>query len=90
MRAGGLTKDAIYLRGLIALLEHLSCGGELAALLVGKLALVDLPVVVDLLDRGVLEPPRLVPRYLDGADAAARLSHVRGNNDLVELTWRTT
>lgn len=87
VRAGGLTKDAIYLRGLLALVDHLAGGGELTSLLVGKLSLDDLPVVDDLLERGVLRPPRLLPGYLDGA--AARIQQVREATDLVELTQLT-
>ena len=70
-RAGGLTKDAIYLRGLLDLLGHLADGGDLDLLLLGKLSLDDLPLVADLVERGVLVAPRLRPRYLDGPDARA-------------------
>jgi hypothetical protein len=88
VRSGGLTKDAIYLRGLLALLDHLARGGELDLLLVGKLPLDDLPLVADFVDRGVVELPRIVPRYLDGPGARARLDEVRATTDLVELARR--
>ena len=35
-RSGGMTKDAIYLRGLVELLEHLGAGGSLDPLWLGK------------------------------------------------------
>ena len=69
-RAGGFTKDAVYLRGLVELLGHLAAGGAVEPLMVGKIALVHLPLVEDLLARGVLHPPALVPRFL--ADEANR------------------
>ena len=88
VRAGGLTKDAIYLRGLIDLLGHLADGGDLDLLLLGKLSLDDLPLVAEFVERGVLVAPRLRPRYLDGPDAHRRLDRLRGTKDLVELTGR--
>jgi hypothetical protein len=90
VRAGGLTKDAIYLRGLIDLLGHVADGGDLDLLLLGKLSLDDLPLVADLVERGVLVAPRLRPRYLDGPDARRRLDRLRANTDLIQLTGRAT
>ena len=73
-RAGGLTKDLVYLRGLRRLLSHLGEGGAMDDLLVGKVSFDYLPVVEDLRSRGVLGPPRLRPRWLDwpGGDAPVR------------------
>jgi uncharacterized protein (TIGR02421 family) len=90
VRAGGLTKDAIYLRGLIGLLDHLADGGDLDLLLLGKLSLDDLPLVADLVERSVLVAPRLRPRYLDGPDARRRLDRLRATTDLIQLTGRAT
>ncbi|MDT0213422.1 DUF1704 domain-containing protein [Rothia sp. ARF10] len=73
-RSGGLSKDAIYLRGLVELLVHLRDGGELDLLWLGKFSLEDLPLIRDLDDRGVLNPPRLRPRYLEDAAAQTRLA----------------
>ncbi len=77
-RAGGLTKDAIYLRGVVDLLGHLAPEGvepasALDVLLSGKFSLQDLPLVEDLHRRGVLHPPVLRPRYLSDPEAPARL-----------------
>lgn len=84
-RSGGLTKDAIYLRGLVDLLGHLSEGGELEMLLVGKLSLADLPLVGDLLDREVLGGPRLRPLYLDDPAVPVRLEEAAAVTDLSQL-----
>src|SRR5690606_21754765 len=73
-RSGGLTKDAIYLRGLLDLLDHLRSGGTLELLFLGKFALRDLPLVQDLHDRGVLCPARLRPRWLLDPQAVERLA----------------
>jgi uncharacterized protein (TIGR02421 family) len=84
-RSGGLTKDAVYLRGLIDLLAHLADGGDLDLLWLGKLSLVDLPLVRDLAERGVLTAPRLLPRYLEGPAAAARLEQARRASEPTDL-----
>lgn len=72
-RSGGLSKDAIYLRGLVELLGHLRGGGTLDLLWLGKFSLEDLPLIGELDERGVLRPPRLVPRYLEDPRATERL-----------------
>lgn len=84
-RAGGFTKDAIYLRGLLALLEHVAHGGVLDLLFLGKFSLEDLPLVQDLADRGLLAPARLTPRYLSEAQTAGRIHDAARADDLVSL-----
>jgi uncharacterized protein (TIGR02421 family) len=84
-RSGGLTKDAIYLSGLLDVLGHLADGGTLDLLWLGKLSLEDLPLVGDLAERGVLHGPRLLPRYLADPAASARLESAAGLTDPAEL-----
>ena len=76
-RGGGLTKDAIYLRGLLQLLSHLAAGGSIEPLLAGKIAIDHVPLVEELIRREVLRPPPLRPRWLDGEAAEARLARAR-------------
>lgn len=76
-RAGGLTKDAIYLRGVVQLLAALAGGLDLAVLLVGKIALEHVPMIVAQLRDGSLHPPPLRARWLDLPDAPARLARLR-------------
>ena len=62
-------------------------GGTLDPLLVGKLALDHIPLVQDLLDRGVLQPAWVRPRWLDVPGAQERLDRLRAGatvNDLYE------
>lgn len=84
-RSGGLTKDAVYLRGLIDLLAHLRAGGDLDVLWLGKMALADAPLVEQLRSRGVLREPALRPRYLDDPATATRLRHAGAATSLVDL-----
>jgi uncharacterized protein (TIGR02421 family) len=84
-RSGGMTKDALYLGGLTRLLAYLRDGGSLDALLVGKISLADEPLVVDLLDRGVLVEPPLRPRFVESATALDRLDEIRKGAGVMEI-----
>jgi hypothetical protein len=83
-RGGGLTKDAIYLRGFKELLAYLADGHDLAPLYVGKIALAHVPLVQELRRRGIVGPPAILPSVLDDADANLRLERCR-EGDLLEL-----
>jgi uncharacterized protein (TIGR02421 family) len=67
-RGGGLTKDAIYLRGLRDLVEYLRQGHDLEPLYVGKIALAHVPLVQELRRRGIVGPPAVLPRFLELVD----------------------
>jgi hypothetical protein len=82
---GGSVKDAIYLRGITRLLEALAEGSSLDALFVGKLALDHIPLVQDLLDREVLNPPWVRPRWLDVPGAQERLNRLREGASVRDL-----
>ena len=89
VRGGGLTKDAIYLRGLLDVLAYLRDDRDMAPLLVGKVAFAHAPLIATLIERRVLRAPALVPRWLEDDVHAARLAHVRTGVhplDLVEGT----
>jgi len=84
-RGGGQAKDAVYLRGLSALLDYLGTGGDLDALLVGKIGLQHLDVIHELQVRGVLVPPPYRPRYMDLPAATARLEKLRAGARVIDL-----
>jgi uncharacterized protein (TIGR02421 family) len=84
-RAGGLTKDAVYLRGLIDIMTHLRAGHDLEVLWVGKMALADAPLVEELRSRQVLVQPTLRPRYLDDPAARSRLRRAATITSLGDL-----
>ena len=84
-RGGGLTKDALYLRGLGEVIQYVGKGGGLEPLLLGKVAMTHVPVVRELLLRGVLRPPLLRPRYLDRPDVAARLAAITPGTTVLDL-----
>ncbi len=84
-RSGGLTKDAVYLRGLRDVVAYLGAGGDLGVLWLGKMALSDVPHVVALRQRDVLIDPVLVPRYLADPLAQERLAGITARTVPVDL-----
>ena len=62
-RGGGFTKDYVYLSGLRDLLQIYK-GSDISSLYVGKSAVSCMPIVSDLIDRGIIEPPRRTPPAL--------------------------
>jgi uncharacterized protein (TIGR02421 family) len=87
-RGGGLTKDIVYLRGLVGVLDYLRDGGALDPLLVGKLGPDHVPIIEELQWRKVLVPPPLRPRYLDDPRAVDRLEDLRRGVSVLELVKR--
>jgi uncharacterized protein (TIGR02421 family) len=84
-RGGGLTKDAVYLRGLLQILRYLREGGELEPLFIGKVASAHLPLICELSRRDIIKPPALRPRYLESARAQKRLERLRSGAKLIDL-----
>ena len=84
-RGGGLTKDAVYLRGLVEILDYLRRDGNLETLFVGKIAADHVPIVRELTARGVLTPPPLHPRYMEDPQVPARLEAVKQMSGVLDL-----
>lgn len=72
-RGGGLPKDAVYLGGLSRILAFLQKGGDLDALLIGRVSIRHAPVIEELRWRELLNPAIIRPRFLTEPDSAARL-----------------
>jgi uncharacterized protein (TIGR02421 family) len=87
-RGGGFIKDAVYLRGLLKVIDYLKSGGRLETLFVGKMAAEHAPIIEELLRRQVLVPPPLRPSYLDLPDTHYRIEQVRQGLNLEDLTDR--
>lgn len=84
-RGGGLTKDAVYLRGYLQVLEHIRNGGELDSLFIGKVAAHHLPLIRELSHRRILRPMRHRPWFLDREECRARLQSLRDGADPLQL-----
>jgi len=74
---GGFTRDMIYLRGLVDVVEYLRDGGDLEPLYVGKIAARHLDVMQEFRERGVLRPTPLLPRFLEMPESKRRLRSLR-------------
>ena len=86
-RGGGLTKDAIYLQGLIDLLKWLQQFTQPELLYTGKFAQRHIPLIQELLQRNVLQPP-IMPNYYYSHSFQDRLktaNKVESPLDLVTL-----
>lgn len=84
-RGGGFTKDVVYLRGLLSLLDHLRHGLDIEMLYVGKFGLSYLPIIRELLWRNVLVPARLKPHFFQSEEAMKRLAKVREGATVMDL-----
>ncbi|GAA4867763.1 flavohemoglobin expression-modulating QEGLA motif protein [Luteimonas vadosa] len=76
-RSGGLTKDAIYLRGLKQVFDFIAAGNDLDPFWFGKIAERHVPVVNELLSRGMLSPPGVLPAFLSRPEAMRNIERVR-------------
>jgi uncharacterized protein (TIGR02421 family) len=76
-RSGGLTKDAIYLRGITGLLAYLKGGGELDPLFVGKLPVGSVSLLPHLERLGLIQSPPLRPRWADAPEAQPKIMAAR-------------
>jgi uncharacterized protein (TIGR02421 family) len=89
-RSGGLTKDAIYLRGLQDFLAYLRAGRDLEPLLLGKVAISDVPAIEELRWREYLKPPRLIPHFLTAPGAEDAMRRLRSGHSLRQLVTEIT
>ncbi|NIP84505.1 MAG: DUF1704 domain-containing protein [Planctomycetales bacterium] len=84
-RGGGLTKDVVYLSGLLEMLDYLATGGDLEPLWVGKIATDHIPLIRELRHRQVIKPPPLSPLYLHDPEALRRLGWLRQKRTVLDL-----
>lgn len=84
-RGGGLTKDVIYLRGLLEVLDHLGNGRSLDPFWMGKIATSHFDVIQELNLRRLLKAPEIKPAFLSHPQAAQRLEKARLGLSPVEM-----
>jgi hypothetical protein len=84
-QGGGLLKDIIYLKGLMEIREYLAGGGELKFLLAGKFALKHVNVINELIERHILSPPAILPRYMELPDYDSKITQLREGIPLYKL-----
>ncbi|HUF45597.1 MAG TPA: flavohemoglobin expression-modulating QEGLA motif protein [Aestuariivirgaceae bacterium] len=84
-RGGGLAKDAIYLRGLLQVLDHLKGGGALDPFWMGKIAGSHFAIMEELSTRGLLRAPAVMPAFLSHPGARSRLEEARTGLSPVDM-----
>lgn len=84
-RAGGLTKDAEYLRGLNQVIAYVAAGGRIDRLYVGKIAVKHVAMMEELAVRGVIKPPPLLPNFLNQPTSLERLAKLKEQPSLDTL-----
>lgn len=80
-RSGGFAKDAIYLRGFKAVTDLVAAGVPLDPFWLGKIAAPHLPVIAELLQRGLVHAPVFLPEFLGRPDTKDRIDRLRGSPD---------
>ena len=89
-RGGGLTKDAVYLRGLVEILDYLGSNGELHPLFTGKIATDHISLVSELMHRKVVVPPTVRPRYLEDNGCQQKLEWLAQGRNVMDLVKELT
>lgn len=87
-RAGGLTKDAVYLRGLVQLLHYLQNKPLGDLFYIGKIAIDHIPIIQELQRRKVLQPPRVLPHFLNAPATQSRLELLSRGVSVIDLIER--
>ena len=76
-RSGGLSKDAIYLKGFGDVLDIVASGASLEPFWAGKIAPNHVDAVEQLFLRGLLHRPIFLPEFLERKDARRRIDRLR-------------
>ena len=85
-RAGGLTKDAVYLRGLLHLLDYLRDNPLDDLFFIGKIAIDHVPIIQELQRRQVLQAPSLRPHFMADSQSVPRLEKLTQGLSALDLT----
>lgn len=84
-QGSGFLKDIIYLRGLIELIDYLKNNGDLEFLMSGKFALKHVPLIEDLMARGLLSEPKIKPKYMESAHFKTRMQELTNGMRIYEM-----
>ena len=84
-QGSGFLKDIIYLHGFIKLLKYIKEGGDLEFLLSGKFALKHVPLIQDLTERGLMQSPKIKPRYMTSEGYRERLLKIKEGLPIVQM-----
>ena len=83
-RGGGLTKDMIYLKGLVKVINYLAQGGSFELLYTGKFGLRHIPVIEELKHRKIIATP-VLPNHYEEDSYQEKLQSLKKDMSLLEL-----
>lgn len=83
-RGGGLTKDAVYLAGVMNVIEYIKNDGNLETLYAGKFNINHVELIEELIHRSVLNKP-VLPRFMERDSVKKRLQKLSDGLDVTEL-----
>ncbi|MGH7464269.1 MAG: flavohemoglobin expression-modulating QEGLA motif protein, partial [Longimicrobiales bacterium] len=83
--SGGFTRDLIYLRGLLRLVEYIRADGAIEPLYIGKIAAKHVEIIEELRARGYLGTPPLVPRLFEDPETPRRIEALREGLPLTRM-----
>lgn len=83
-RGGGLIKDAVYLAGLLNIMDYIKDGGNIETLYTGKFNTNHVNLIEELLHRNIIKKP-VLPRFLERDIAKERLQKLKDGIHLTEL-----
>jgi len=83
-RGGGLTKDALYLTGLLNVMDYIRKGGDLQTLYTGKFNINHVDLVEELLHRSVLKAP-VIPAFYKNNTTKERLERIVSGIRITDL-----
>ncbi|NEN21939.1 DUF1704 domain-containing protein [Cryomorpha ignava] len=83
-RGGGLVKDAVYLAGLLDVMDYLKKGRNLETLYTGKFNINHVDMIEELMHRNIVKPP-VLPRFLQRDSVRVRLEILRHGIEVTEL-----
>lgn len=83
-RGGGLTKDAVYLAGVMNVIEYIKNDGNLETLYAGKFNINHVELIEELIHRSVLNKP-VLPRFMERVSVKKRLQKLSDGLDVTEL-----
>jgi uncharacterized protein (TIGR02421 family) len=84
-RGGGFAKDAIYLRGVAQVLNHLKGGGSLTPFWMGKISASHFGAMQELKSRGLLSGLRIEPVFLSLEATKPRLKRAMAGLDPIDM-----
>lgn len=84
-RGGGFPKDAVYLRGVLEILDHLRRGGSLDLFWTGKISASSFGTIEELRVRELIKPPAVQPAFLSRPEALLRLEIARSGISAADM-----